>query len=44
MKKLARLAGHFFVCDLSLEGQLKGFFLQLYRRLQQVFLYRRWLT
>ncbi|HEF4759068.1 TPA: hypothetical protein SAN82_001477 [Pseudomonas putida] len=27
MKKLARLAGHFFVRDLLLKVQLKGFFL-----------------
>jgi hypothetical protein len=44
MKKLARLAGHFFVWSLSLKQRLKGFFLQLLRRLRRVFLCRQWLT
>jgi len=44
MKKLARLAGHFFVRDLSLKGELKGFFLLVLRCLRRVYLYRRRLT
>jgi hypothetical protein len=44
MRKLARLAGHFFVRDLSSRAALKGFFLQLLRRLGRGFLCRRWLT